>query len=78
MICEKIGGRVDVVEVPVIDICGEGCSTGKLIEVTDQIVKDAKIMYQYVWVVFDKDDFADFDRAIKEGEDKGYKIAWSN
>lgn len=78
LICEKIGGRVDVVEVPVIDICGEGCSTGKLIEATDQIVKDAKVMYQNVWVVFDKDDFADFDQAIKEGEDKGYKIAWSN
>ncbi len=78
LIKEKIGGKVDVVEVPVIDIYGEGCSTGKLIEVTERIVKEAKIIYQNVWVVFDKDDFLDFDQAIKEGEDKGYKVAWSN
>lgn len=25
----KIGGNVDVVEMPVIDVNGEGCSTGK-------------------------------------------------
>lgn len=50
----------------------------KLIEVTDRIVKEAKIVYQNIWVVFDKDDFADFDQAIAEGAEKGYKIAWSN
>lgn len=74
----KIGGMVDVVEAPVIDIRGEGCSTGKLIELTEQIVKNAKVLYQNVWVVFDKDDFEDFDLAIKKGTEKGYKIAWSN
>lgn len=78
LIIEKIGGMIDVVEVPIIDIYGEGCSTGKLIEIAERIVCDAKILYQNIWVVFDKDDFADFDQAIKEGEDKGYKIAWSN
>lgn len=78
LIKEKVGGRVDIVEVPVIDIHGKGCSTGKLIEVTDQIVKEARIIYQNVWVVFDKDDFDDFDQAIKTGADKGYKTAWSN
>lgn len=78
LIKEKIGGTVDVLEVPTIDVMGEGSSTGKLIEITERIVKDAKIIYQNVWVVFDKDDFADFDDAIKEGENQGYKIAWSN
>lgn len=78
LIKEKIGGVVDVIETPVIDIHGEGCSTGKLIENTDRIVKDAKIMYQNVWVVFDKDDFLDFNQAIETGKSKGYKIAWSN
>lgn len=78
LIQEKIGGVVDVIEQPYIDVHGEGCSTIKLIEVTDQIIKDAKIMYQNVWIVFDKDDFDDFDQAIKEGEDRGYNIAWSN
>lgn len=78
LIQEKVGGMVDVFEVPVIDIHGKGSSTGKLIEITERIVKDAKIMYQNIWVVFDKDDFEDFDQAIKDGAEKGYKIAWSN
>lgn len=78
LIEKKTGGNIDVVENPVIDISGEGCSTGKLIKVTDRIVKDAKIIYQNIWVVFDKDDFEDFDQAITEGTEKGYKIAWSN
>mgnify|MGYP003369612792 FL=1 len=76
IIKEKIGGLVEVIEAPIIDICGEGSSTGKLIEITEKIVKEAKIIYQNIWVVFDKDDFEDFDQAIKEGMDKGYKIAW--
>lgn len=78
LIKEKVGGIIDIKELPIIDIHGEGCSTGRLIEITDQIVKDAKIMYQNIWVVFDKDDFEDFDQAIKDGENKGYHIAWSN
>ena len=55
-----------------------GCATGKLIEEARQLVKKAKIFYQNVWIVFDKDDFEDFDQAIQEGEANGYKIAWSN
>ena len=78
LIQEKAGGRIDIVDVPVVDIYGEGCSTGKLIEITEQIVKRAKINYLNIWVVFDKDDFGDFDQAIEEGTEKGYKIAWSN
>ena len=72
-ILDKVGGNVEV-----IDICGEGVSTTKLIEITDQRVSRAKIPYQNVWIVFDKDDFQDFDQAIKEGEDKDYHVAWSN
>lgn len=75
---DKIGGVIEVVQAPVIDIHGEGCATGKLVEMTERIVKEAKIMYQNIWLVLDKDDFEDFDQAIKEGEGKGYKIAWSN
>ncbi|MCM1084303.1 MAG: RloB family protein [Clostridium sp.] len=71
----KIGGRIDVVENPLIDIYGEGCATGKLIEVTDRIVKEAKVIYQNIWVVFDKDDFEDFDEAVQSGRNKGYNVA---
>lgn len=78
LIKDKIGGMVEIIEAPVIDVHGEGCATGKLVEITERIVKEAKILYQNIWVVFDKDDFEDFDQAIKDGLDKGYKMAWSN
>ena len=50
----------------------------QLIEDTSKIIKKAKIMYQNIWVVFDKDDFIDFNDAIIKGEKQGYNIAWSN
>ena len=78
LIKKKIGGEINIIEAPIIDIHGEGAATGKLVEIAEQIVKDAKIIYQNVWIVFDKDDFEDFDQAIKEGTGKGYKMAWSN
>lgn len=78
LIKKKIGGNVEVVEIPIISIYGAGSSTERIIEKTEKIVKDAKFMYQNIWVVFDKDDFEDFDEAIKIGKSKGYKIAWSN
>lgn len=78
LIKEKIGGMIDVIEIPLIDIHGEGCATGKLLEITERIVKEAKVIYQNIWVVFDKDEFEDFDQAIQDGSNKGYKMAWSN
>ena len=78
LIEEKIGGSVEVVEVPVIDIQGKGCATRSMIKATDQIVKNAKIFYQNIWVVFDRDDFDDLDQAVQEGVERGYRIAWSN
>ncbi len=78
LIVDKIGGMVQVVEVPLIDVHGEGSSTGKLISKTEKIVKNSKVIYQNIWVVFDRDDFEDFDQAIRDGKDKGYHIAWSN
>ncbi len=72
-ILAKVGGNVEV-----IDICGEGASTQKLIEITERYVNKARIPYQNIWVVFDKDDFRNFDQAIKDGKDKEYHVAWSN
>lgn len=78
LIKEKIGGTLDVIECPFIDVRGQGRSTKSLVRRTEQLVKEANILYQNVWVVFDKDDFTDFDQAIKEARSKGYKVAWSN
>lgn len=77
---QRLGGTIDIKEAdyPSIEICGEGCSTNRLIEATEKIIRDSKILYQNIWVVFDKDDFDDFDEAIKIGNEKGYNIAWSN
>ena len=74
----KAGGAVKIVEVPTIDIHGEGTSTERLIAATEEYVSKARIIYQNIWVVFDKDDFVDFDEAILNGHRKGYSIAWSN
>lgn len=78
LIKEKVGGIIDVVETPLIDIHGEGCSTEKLIEITEKLVKEAGIIYQNIWLVFDKDDLEDFNQAIEDAANKGYKTAWSN
>ncbi len=77
-ILENVGGTVDIVEVPEIDIYGQGTSTERLIEITEEYVNKAKIIYQNIWVIFDKDDFTDFDSAITNGISKGYSIGWSN
>lgn len=71
-ILANVGGKIEVV------IRGMGFSPHGLIEYTEQYVNRANNRYKNVWVVFDKDDFEDFDQAIKEGEAKGYHVAWSN
>lgn len=73
-----IGGNMDIIETPVVDINGEGRSTLGLVRETEHIINRAKIIYQHVWVVLDKDDFDDFDEAVALAEEKGYKVAWSN
>lgn len=77
-ILKKMGGNINVYELPQFDINGEGCSTNKLIEKTDELVSKSKIFYEHIWVVFDKDDFQDFNESILNAERKGYKVAWSN
>ena len=77
---EKLGGCID------IEVYGKGCGTKKLIESTKKIIKNSKILYQNVWVVFDKDDFKDFDTAIELrnelenelGKETNVGVAWSN
>lgn len=74
---DKYGKSIDV-EKPVITTQGEGKCTVSLVEATAKIVSRAPIMYSQVWVVFDKDDFCDFDEAIELAQRNGYDAAWSN
>lgn len=73
----KYGQSIDV-EKPIIDTQGEGKCTVSLVQETAKIVRDAKILYSQVWVVFDKDDFSDFDEAIELANRYGFNVAWSN
>lgn len=74
----KIGGNVELVKMPIIDINGMGRSTVSLVKEAEHIVNKAKIIYQNIWIVLDKDDFGDFDQAIALAKEKDYQVAWSN
>lgn len=75
---DKIGGNIKVCEVPIIHINGEGYATNQLVTKAQEIVSKAKIIYENVWVIFDKDDFRDFDDAIHKAEQLGFHVGWSN
>lgn len=74
----ELGGRLDVVTVPSVKVYGEGCSTVTLVKKTEEILSKSNIPYQNIWVVFDKDDFSDFDEAIVLAKKMGYSVAWTN
>ena len=63
---------------PTIETCGEGKNTKSLVEETSKIVSRSPIIYEQVWVVFDKDDFKDFDDAISLAQNNGFRVGWSN
>ena len=48
LIQQKVGGVVDIVEVPVIEVHGEGVGSGQLIKVAEKLEKNAKIIYQNI------------------------------
>lgn len=72
---ERLGGRLDV---PPIELSGEGRGTVSLVEEASKIVSRSAVNYQHVWVVFDKDDFSNFDEAIEMARARGFHVAWSN
>ncbi len=72
------GGTVDVIDRPLIRISGKGEGTCRLVDETAEIVKRSKTYYQNIWVVFDKDEFSDFDEAVRRAESYGFQVAWSN
>ncbi len=72
----KYGSSIDV--KPIITICGKGKCTVSLVNEAAKIRERAPIFYQNAWVVFDKDDFDDFDSAIELARKLDLKVAWSN
>lgn len=57
---------------------GYGMSTSRLLEEAKSIRSRRQISFDRCWLVFDKDDFSDFNRAIREATDAGFEVAWSN
>ena len=65
-----------------VKIEGEGRATIVLIDKTIEIKKELErknaMSFDRVWVVFDKDDFDDFNEAIKKAHKLGFNSAWTN
>lgn len=65
-----------------VTIEGEGMATVALVEQTKEIKEDLErrnaMTFDRVWVVFDKDDFDDFNAAIVKARRYGFKTAWTN
>ena len=63
-------------------IVGEGRSTCALVKRAGEIRKDLEskrqLAFDRVWVVFDKDDFNDFNEAIELAGKYGFDSAWTN
>lgn len=65
-----------------VTIEGEGRATVALVKRTEEIRRDLErrnnMSFDRVWVVFDKDDFDDFNEAIKKASKLGFQSAWTN
>lgn len=90
---EELRNRLPPEMVERIVLQGVGRGTTQLLKETEALVErrkyDNKPPYYYVWLVFDKDDFPDFDKTIHAIEDKNaaakasktppyWFAAWSN
>lgn len=69
-------------EVRAEEIRGEGKSTSVLVErakqIRDTLERVRQLAFDRVWVVFDKDDFTDFNAAIRLAKSYSFHCAWSN
>lgn len=61
-----------------IIIEGTGFNTVSLVNYAERFLNRSSSIYMNVWIIFDKDDFKDFDKAIRLAKKKGYNVGWSN
>ena len=65
-----------------VTIEGEGRATVTLVdralEIKQELERKNAMSFDRVWVVFDKDDFDDFNEAIKKAHKLGLHSAWTN
>ena len=65
-----------------VTIEGEGMATvalvKKTLEIKETLERQNAMTFDRVWVVFDKDDFKDFNEAIALARHYGFKSAWTN
>lgn len=61
-----------------ISIEGKGKATKALVNKIVRQIENCNQEYDRVWAVFDKDEFDDFDEAIRLAESKSINCAWSN
>lgn len=65
-----------------VTIEGEGRATVALVDRTQEIKTELErknaMTFDRVWVVFDKDDFEDFNEAIEKAHKLGFHSAWTN
>ena len=65
-----------------VTIEGEGRATVALVDRTQKIKAELErknaMTFDRVWVVFDKDEFDDFNEAIKKAHRLGFHSAWTN
>lgn len=76
---EQIHNRFkDNIIMDKVDIGILGTGRGTMTVVNYALKSRNRHTYSQVWVLIDKDQFTDFDQAIKKAEDEGLSVAWSN
>jgi len=74
----KYKDHINLNQLPIIDTQGEGKCTVSLVNAAAKYIARSSFRYEKVWVVFDKDDFNDFDDAIDLAHQYNFRVAWSN
>ena len=69
-------------EVKEVNVKGCGCSTCQLIneakKIQENLEHERQVSFDRVWLVFDKDEFKDFNKAIAKAKKEKMNCAWSN